>query len=651
MQPSTPDIEELLKGLEDLGRRLHPPGTGRGAALAGSLLQVKPDLAGLSNQIDALIAGIRNIDAAHRRCRDRSLHLPVSCLCTNAEGIVLEANRAASLLFGAASDRLQGSSLDAYLLPEEIPALRSTIAALNRKEEPPAQEFRIVRADGGIVPGSAAVVATYGHDNGATELLWTFCNISKKKQIEENLQESEERYRELTENISDAFLALDREGRILSWNRAAARLSGCPVGEAVGKSIYDLFPELRSDEVIEFFHEIVETGRPGVSECRFHLHGQVHAFEVRAVSTRAGISIYIRDITERRKAESALRESEERCRAVIESQTELIYRRLPDGTITFANDAYCRYIGIPCKDLIGRRYALTIPADDQARVQESLASLTPDHPVSAVEHRVIMPDGRVRWQQWTTTAFFGGEGTLIEYQSVGRDITDARMAREALLLANRKLNLLSDVTRHDILNLLNVLTGYLALSREETDEPGLQEYFEKEEEAVRGIQRYMAFTAEYRDIGVAAPAWQEIRRIVCEAVAGLDPGKVAIEVRTGDLEVYADPLIVRVCANLIDNSLRHGERVTWIQIYPEESDHGLNVIYEDDGIGIPYDSKESIFERGFGRQTGFGLFLAREILSITDLSIRETGKPGAGARFEIGIPPGFYRFTGRNQVP
>ena len=651
MQPFTPAIEELLKGLEDLGHLLYPFGVGGDAAPAGSLLQAKPDPAWLPNWINALIAGIRSIDAAHRRCRDRFLHLPAPCLCTDTGGIILEVNRAASLLLGAAPDHLKGSSLDVYLLPEEIPALRSTIAALNRGEEPPTQEFRIVRADGSIVPGSAAAAATYGHDNDVTELLWTFCDSSKKKQIEENLQESEERYRELTENISDAFLALDREGRILSWNRAAARLSGCPVGEAVGRNIYDLFPELRSSEVIGFFHEIVETGKPGVNECRFYLHEQEHAFEVRAVSTRAGISIYIRDITERRKAESALQESEERCRAVIESQTELICRRLPDSTITFANDAYCRYIGIPCIGLIGRRYALTIPADDQARVQESLASLTPDHPVSTVEHRVIMPDGRVRWQQWTTTAFFGEEGTLIEYQSVGRDITDARMAREALLLANRKLNLLFDVTRHDILNLLNVLTGYLALSREETDEPGLQEYFEKEEEAVRGIQRYMAFTAEYRDIGVAAPAWQDIQQIVCEAAAGLDPGEVTIEVRTGDQEVYADPLIVRVFTNLIDNSLRHGERVTRIQIYPDESDSGLNVIYEDDGIGIPYDSKENIFKRGFGRQTGFGLFLAREILSITDLSIQETGKPGTGARFEIGIPPGFYRFTGRGQAP
>ncbi|WP_054848640.1 ATP-binding protein [Methanoculleus chikugoensis] len=85
---------------------------------------------------------------------------------------------------------------------------------------------------------------------------------------------------------------------------------------------------------------------------------------------------------------------------------------------------------------------------------------------------------------------------------------------------------------------------------------------------------------------------------------------------------------------------------------PEESDRGISLVYEDDGIGIPYEVKENLFKRGFGRQTGFGLFLSREILAITDLSIRETGEPGKGARFEIGgVPPGgFYRFTGRGQA-
>lgn len=650
MQPLTPALEDLLEHLEDLDRRLRPLRAGEGAAPAGDLLLLKPDLAELYDQVDTLIADIRSIDAAYRRYRDRFLFLPACCLCTGADGVILEANQAAGALFGFAPGRLRGLPLDTHLHPQSIPPFRSTVAALGRGEDLPAQEFLLVHADGGTVPAIAEVSPAYGPGGRATEYLWVFHDISRERQLEEALRESEGRYRELTENVSDAFLALGLDGRVISWNRAAARLSGRPVGEAVGKSIYDLFPELQNDEVIGFFQGITETGRPGISECRFDIHGREHTFEVRAVPTRAGISIYIRDITARREAEEALRQSEERCRMVVESQTELICRRLPDGTITFANDAYCRYVGIPCGDLIGRRYTLTVPADDQARIQESFASLTPDHPVSTVEHRVIMPDGGVRWQQWTNTASFDEEGSVVEYQSVGRDITDARMAGEALLLANRKLNLLSDVTRHDILNRLTVLSGYLALFRERVSDPELLDYCRKEEEALQDIQRYMAFTAEYRDVGVATPAWQDARRIVREAMAGLDPGDIAIEVRTGDLEVYADPLIVRVFENLIDNSLRHGERVTRIRIYPEGSDRGISLVYEDDGIGIPREVKENLFRRGFGRQTGFGLFLSREILGITGISIRETGEPGKGARFEIDVPQGFYRFTGRGQA-
>lgn len=555
MQPLTPALEDLLEHLEDLDRRLRPLRAGEGAAPAGNLLLLKPVLAEIYDQVDALIAGIRSIDAAYRRYRARFLNLPAVSLCTGADGVVLEANRAAALLFGIAPDRLQGSPLGAHLHPESAPAFRSAVAALGRGEGLPAQEFLLVRPDGGTVPATAAVSASYGPGGRATEYLWVFHDISGEKRVEEALRESEDRYRELTENVSDAFLALE-----------------------------------------------------------------------------------------------TLRRSEERCRMVVESQTELICRRLPDGTIIFANDAYCRYVGIPCGDLIGRRYALTVPADDQARIQETLASLTPDRPVSTVEHRVILPDGRVRWQQWTNTASFDERGSAVEYQSVGRDTTDARMAGEALLLANRKLNLLSDVTRHDILNRLSVLSGYLDLFRERVSDPEMLEYCRREEEAVRDIQRYMDFTAEYRDVGVASPAWQDVRRIVREAAAGLDPGSVVVEVRTGDLEVYADPLIVRVFANFIDNSLRHGERVTRIRIYPEESDGGISLVYEDDGIGIPREAKEDLFERGFGRQTGFGLFLSREILGITDLSIRETGEPGKGVRFEIDVPPEFYRFTGRGQV-
>ena len=118
-----------------------------------------------------------------------------------------------------------------------------------------------------------------------------------------------------------------------------------------------------------------------------------------------------------------------------------------------------------------------------------------------------------------------------------------------------------------------------------------------------------------------------------------------MDVFTNNLEIFADPWLKKVFYNLIDNTLRYAERVTKITVSFRESVEGLDLLFEDNGIGIPFDEKEKIFERGYGKNIGYGLFMAREILAITELTIRETGKPGEGARYEIQVPKRYYRIT------
>jgi PAS domain S-box-containing protein len=647
MQPCAPALDDLRKVLEALERRLQMLKAGESTGGDSSAIDLLPLVDELFEETDALIAGIGSVDHECQRYRNRFLHAPAAYVCTNPEGTVIEANRVAGALLGLPPERLQGRSFDGYVHPECVPALQTILAALRRGEEAPVQDVVLVRHDGSTVPAAATVSLIREAGGRLVECAWVFRDTSVQKKAEQALKESEERYRELTESISDIFFALDRDLRVTYWNRVAARVSGISPEKVRGSVIFEVLPILHDEAVVAFFNDLSGARKAGVSECRFLLHGMEYFFEVRAYPTREGISVYIRDISDRKRAEEALRRSEERYRAVVESQTELIYRWRPDGTVTFVNEAYCTYIGIKCDDLIGRRYSPAVPADDQRLIRQNLASLTPANPVSAVEHRVIMPDGRIRWQQWTDRALFDEQGRLIEYQSVGRDITDRRMAEEALMLVNRKLNLLSEVTRHDILNKLNVLMGYLELARTEIADPEMLAYFRKEEEAARDIQRYIIFTKEYQDIGVTSPQWQGVGGLVEQATASLDLGPVTLEVAVGDLAVYADPLIVLVFLNLLDNSLRHGQHVSRIRLSIEESDPGITLVYEDDGIGIPYDEKDRAFKRGYGRQTGFGLFLAREILSITGIAIRETGEPGVGVRFEIGIPAGCYRHEDR----
>ena len=149
------------------------------------------------------------------------------------------------------------------------------------------------------------------------------------------------------------------------------------------------------------------------------------------------------------------------------------------------------------------------------------------------------------------------------------------------------------------------------------------------------------FTREYEEIGITSPVWQDCRAIVDSAAARVPSGRVVIhnDIPAGR-EVFADPLIVKVFYNLADNAVRYGQKITAIRFSLAEQDGKAVIVCEDDGVGVPAGDKERIFEKGFGKNTGLGLALSREILDITGITIKETGTPGAGARFELAVPPG-----------
>ncbi|SAI88524.1 multi-sensor signal transduction histidine kinase [Methanoculleus bourgensis] len=233
-----------------------------------------------------------------------------------------------------------------------------------------------------------------------------------------------------------------------------------------------------------------------------------------------------------------------------------------------------------------------------------------------------------------------------------REIGERMRAEKALREANRKLNTLSSITRHDILNQLAALLGYLEITQMDLEsgrlpaDPTFVRYVANELQAARTIQRQVEFTRFYQDIGVKEAEWHDAETLIRQAAEELPLSGVRVDIGVTGLWIYADPLIGKVFYNLMENSVRHGGDISRISFLGSRAEGGLVITYTDNGRGIPAADKERIFRKGFGKNTGLGLFLTREILAITGITINETGVEGEGVRFEIFIPEGEYRLVG-----
>jgi len=225
--------------------------------------------------------------------------------------------------------------------------------------------------------------------------------------------------------------------------------------------------------------------------------------------------------------------------------------------------------------------------------------------------------------------------------------TERGRVEKALADANRKLNLMTSITRHDISNQTLALQAYIDLSERAVTDPAVLQYIQKLRRIATTIQKQISFTKQYEDIGVHAPVWQDPETLVEPLRSFLKGTGITIITRDLDLEVYADPLLSKVFENLVDNSLRHGKQVQQITLSAMPGEPGTMILrYEDDGMGVADEDKTKIFQKGFGKNTGLGLFLSREILGITGITIQENGTPGKGARFEMVIPPDGFRRPG-----
>ncbi len=344
----------------------------------------------------------------------------------------------------------------------------------------------------------------------------------------------------------------------------------------------------------------------------------------------------------------ALAESEEKFRGIFDHINDglHIHEIGPDGRpgkFIEVNEVACRMLQYTREELLVHGPLDFVTDFHNRPLDELIGELsTIGHSIFETEHR--RKDGTILPVEINThVVTLQGKRMAV---GVVRDITERKRAEDALIRVNQKLNVLSQLTRKDLTNQTFVLSSYLELAKNQlTGQEPIIETVQKGVDAVRLIHETIAYSTDYQEMGAKPPKWQNAKMAMLFGLSHISIGTIKHSIETGDLEIFADPLLEKVCQRLFENSVKHGGHVTRIRVWQMISHESATIVFEDDGIGIPLEQKEQIFLRdeSTGRASMRSLIFVREILDITGVTIKENGEPGRGARFEMTVPKGMWR--------
>jgi PAS domain S-box-containing protein len=375
---------------------------------------------------------------------------------------------------------------------------------------------------------------------------------------------------------------------------------------------------------------------------------------------------------EQRETAAALRESRERYRSVVEDQMDLICRFLPDGTLTFVNGAYCRYFKRTPEELVGASLWPLIPEAQHAESRAFLASITPERPVATIEHEVLLPSGEVGWQQWTDRGFFDHAGRIVDYQAVGRDITERKRAEEehrlllaqrqvaeALRLADRRKDEFLATLAHELRNpLAPIATAVEVLRRLRIPNDQVQWAGDVVGRQVTHLKRLVDDLLDISRFTRGKIELQmerlDLGRVVAQAVETSRPllaargHELTVDVAPG-LSVRGDAVrLAQLVSNLLNNAAKFTEIGGHVALTVARDDAGVVVTVRDNGIGIPSEMLDRIFDPfaqvdgsrdAKAGGLGLGLTLVKRLVEMHGgtVAARSEGE-GRGSEFIVRLP-------------
>jgi PAS domain S-box-containing protein len=584
------------------------------------------------------------------RFRQISKNMQDMLLLTDENLICTHASSSIKWILGYEPSEIIGKPIYQFVHPDDLTKMKEVTKRAFEGRSVVRMESRYKRADGSyaLVEGTGKVLIN--EDGKITGTVITFRDTTEQKRMEQILKESEEKYRKLFEEAMDAIFIADAEtGVTVDCNRAATELTGRSKSELIGMHQRFLHP---AEETVGKFSKAFEqhlTDKEGivVEDRIITKNGEIRDVAIKGnlieVNGKKMLQGVFRDITESKKIFEKARFQA----LLLNAVGQAVIATNTRGIITYWNRAAEQLYGWSEAEVLGRNIVDVTPAETSRDQATNILDRLIAGESWSGEFLGKRRDGTPFPAIVTDAPITNDRGEFIGIVGVSTDITEQKYMQEIFDEAigkvtelNEKLQVVGSLTRHDIRNKLSAVNGriFLLKKRLSGNEEALLQVKELEL-ATQQTLDIIEFERIYEQVGVEELQPIDVEKHFNEAVALFSDLKGVKPINEcHGLTVLADSLLRQVFYNLIDDSLKYGEKIKNIRVCYKEEENQLKLIYEDDGVGIPEEMRSNLFNKGFGKGTGYGLYLLKRICEAYGWTIQETGKQGQGAQFTMTMP-------------
>jgi PAS domain S-box-containing protein len=580
-----------------------------------------------------------NLRESEEKWRSLVEMAPDGMATIDTKGVFTSVNNAFLRLTGFTKEEIVGKHFTKLqtIHAKDLPKYLKLMVAALRGKVPKPFEYSYLRKDGTIGWGEAhiGVLKKNGKTTGYQAI---FREITERKQAEQAVRESQQKFERLFMSNPEAAVYSDPKFRIVDANPRFLKLFGYSIDEIKGKQIKDVVVPENKIEETKRLEESALKGHVYHDTVRKRKDGSLVPVSASAApliveNELIGYLWIYKDITAMKKAEEELAESRRHFQTLFNLMVDPVAIVDGKGKILELTAKVEEITGFKSEELVGKNFLRTKIATRKSKaiMIKNLTKRMMGMHVSPYEVEILAKDGR--------KLVYEINAARIEYKGKPADLVVFRDIAERKKM-EEKLRVVGRLTRHDVRNKLAAITGNVYLARKRSaDDPKFTEYLSEIENAVQQTNGIFDFARNYEMLGMEELIYLDVEKTVNEAAQLFNDLKgIKITNACRGVTVLADHLLRQVFYNLIDNSLKYGERTSHIKIYCEEKDEHLKLVCMDDGMGIPENMKANLFHEAYGKGTGYGLYLVRRICEVYGWAIQERGKQGTGVQFIITIP-------------